>query len=831
MALLFHTGLYQITQTQLISKPMKISIQVFTIFFAFLLGVSNVAAKEISIIRGQVHDQKGEALPFANVMLVDAQSESMITGAVTDESGNFILESSRSGEFKLLVSSIGFETFKSETFQLNAGEKKDFGALSITEEIAALGEVTVRANRPEVIIEPDKTTVNIEGTVMAEGNTALDVIGRSPGIYVDQEGNINLNGRSGVTVMINDRQTYMSAADLANFLRAMPAENIKSIEIINNPSSRFDAEGAAGVVNIKLKKNNIDGVFGNVHVGGQYNGQFAPNTGVTVNVKKGKWTNNASLNYSEYAIYNDLEILRNFQLAEGLSVFDQDSRITTRGKNLFFNGGSDYEINKNHSLGVSVQASSSNGTDISKALTQVSNPGTTDQNFLRSINDSENSNYRLFGNFHYVGLLDTLGTKITTDVDFTKMHSDAAATLSNSYWLNDAEDQASFDRIRNLNNMDYTIFTAKVDFTKPFGKGRVLETGLKGSWVKSDNDLDLSRSIGEGPFNPDPNSNRFIYEENVLAAYASYKSKFSDKVSFQAGLRGEYSDILGTSVTLEQENAQRYFDLFPSMFVQHKVSKDYQIIYNANRRITRPNYRLLNPFVFYIDPLTTERGNPNLRPQYAHNFEMNHVVKGAYQFSLGYALTTDVFQQIFEQDQESRTTTTFNANLDRSQNINFRAIVPVEITSWWNTSNMLQMNHAQWKSQIGDALLDVSQFSYMARTQHNFILPKGFKAELIGMYMSPMLWGQATIGAMGGIDAGVTKSFAKDKLTLTVNGTDLLRTQVIRADVQFDQIDTFFRQYRSNQGVRLTLRYKFAQGESFRVSNRSGSTEERDRLN
>lgn len=809
---------------------MNIPSQVFIIFFIFLLGVSNVAAKEIAVIQGRVNDQKGEVLPFANVMLLEAETENMIAGVVTDESGNFTLESTRSGNVKLMVSSIGYETFTSDAFMMKAGEKKDFGAVTVTEEVAALGEVTVRANRPEVIIEPDKTTVNIEATVMAEGNTALDVIGRSPGVYVDQDGNINLNGRSGVTVMINDRQTYMSADDLANFLRAMPADNIKSLEIINNPTSRFDAEGGAGVINIKLKKRNLDGVFGNVQVGGQYNGQFAPNTGVTINAKKGKWTNNASLNYSEYAVFDDLEINRNFQLDAGVSNFDQNSRITTRNKSLFFSGGSDYEINKNYSVGVSVQASGSSGVDVSDALTEVSNPGTTDRNFLRSLNDSKDQRNRIFANLHYVGLLDTLGTKLTADFDFTNMHSDASAVLSNAYWLNQNEDQAAMDRIRNLNNMDYNIFTAKVDFVKPFGKGRVLETGVKGSWVKSDNNLDLARAVEEEPYMSDPNSNRFIYKENVLAGYASYKSKFSDKVSFQAGLRGEYSDILGASVTLGQENEQKYFNLFPSVFIQHKVSEAYQIVYNANRRITRPNYRLLNPFVFYIDPLTTTRGNPNLRPQYAHNLEMNHIIKGAYQFSLSYALTTDVFQQIFEQDEASKTSTTFTSNLDRSQNLNLRAIVPVEITPWWNTNNMVQANYSQWKSVIGDALLDVSQVSYMMRSQHNFILPKGFKAELIGMYMGPMLLGQATIGAMGGLDAGITKSFAKDKFTLTVNGTDLLRTHIIRANINFEQIDTSFRQYRSNQGVRLTLRYKFAQGESFRISNRSGSTEERDRL-
>jgi hypothetical protein len=809
---------------------MKTSTQIFAALFFFFLGISNLAAKELSRISGEIKDENGLALPFANVAIFEAETEKLLTGTVTDDQGKFLIESSKSGKVQLVVSSIGFETYRSEAFELQPGMNKQFGSISIKEEAGNLSEVTVRATRPEITIEADKTTVNVEGTVMAEGNTALDVIARSPGIYVDQDNNINLNGRPGVTVMINDRQTYMSSNDLANFLRSMPAENIKSIEIINSPTSRFDAEGGAGIVNIKLKKNNIDGVFGNVSAGGMYNGIFSPNTGVSLNVKKGKWTNTASLNYNQFNFKNELDITRNFELEEGISNFAQKSPITMYNESMFFQGGSDYEINDKHSVGMSVQASRRNEEHIGNSLTEITNPASDDLWFIRSDNETLSNNKRVFGNLHYVGLLDSMGTRLSADVDFTRMIQDSESLLTNSNWVNDNEDQATGDFIKTLNDMDYSIFTAKVDFVKPFGKGRVFETGLKGSWVNSDNNLDLSRAAAEGPFIPDPNSNRFIYEENVLAAYASYKSSISEKVSFNAGLRAEHSDITGTSVTLDQVNKQRYLDFFPSLFVQQKVSKEYQINYSANRRITRPNYRLLNPFVFYIDPLTTEQGNPNLRPQYAHNFEMNHILKGAYQFSMGYSVTTDVFQQIFTQDEESRTTTTFTDNLDRAQNWNFRAMVPVEIRPWWNTSNMLQVTRSQWKSLIGDDLLDVAQTNVTMRTQHTFTLPFGVKAELMGIYVGPAQYGQATIKGFGWVDLGFTKPLMNEKLTLTVNGTDLFRTQVINANVQFANIDTQFRQYRNTQGIRLTLRYKFAQGESFRVSNRSGSTEERSRL-
>lgn len=809
---------------------MKTSTQIFVTLLFFFLGLSSLAAKDLAYISGNIRDQKDQHLPFVNVAIVEAEGGALLTGAVTDDKGNFRIESSRSGKVQLVVSSIGFETYRSEIFEIKPGISKDFGTIRIKEEVGNLAEVTVKASRPEIVVEADKTTVNIEGTVMAEGSTALEVIGRSPGVYVDENNNIILNGRSGVTVMINDRPSYMSATDLANFLRALPADNIKSIEIINNPTARFDAEGAAGIINIKLKKNNIDGIFGNVSLGGMYNGMYGNNAGVSLNVKKGKWTNNASMNLNDFNFVNELDINRNFQLEQGTSSFNQSGKISEKNRNVFFNGGSDYSINEKHSVGINLQASKNTSVDNGKSLTDINTSGVSDIFYIRSLNDSESSGKRLFGNLHYLGLLDSLGTKLTADLDYTKVNTNSESLLSNSRWINELENLSSRDFILTRNTMDYNIFTAKADLVRPLGKGRILEAGIKGSWVKSDNNLDLSKAAEEGPFQTDPNSNRFIYEENVLAAYSSYKSKFSDKVSFQAGLRAEYSDITGTSVTLQQVNTQRYLDFFPSINVQQVVSKNYQIIYNANRRITRPNYRLLNPFVYYIDPLTTEQGNPKLRPQYANNLEMNHVIKNTYQLSMGYSVTNDVFQQIFTQNEQDRSTTTFTANLDKSQSMNIRAIIPIEITKWWSTNQMLQVTNSRWKSQIGDALLDVTQTSMMARSQHTLSLPAGFKAEIIGMYVGPMQYGQALIKGFGWVDAGFTKNFMKEKLSLSVNGTDLLRSQIIRADIQFDTIDSQFRQYRSNQGVRFTLRYKFAQGESFRISNRSGSTEERNRL-
>jgi hypothetical protein len=186
--------------------------------------------------------------------------------------------------------------------------------------------------------------------------------------------------------------------------------------------------------------------------------------------------------------------------------------------------------------------------------------------------------------------------------------------------------------------------------------------------------------------------------------------------------------------------------------------------------------------------------------------------------------------QVFMQNEEDRTTTTFTDNFDKTRNANFRAIIPVDIKEWWATSNMVQVNYNRYKSQIGDDYLDNANTSFMIRSQHNFVLPLGFKAEVMGIYLGPQIWGQGEIAGFGWVDAGVTKSIMKDKITISVNGTDLFRTQVIKAKVDFADIDTSFRQYRSNQGVRFTLKYNFSKGESFRVKSNSGSSEERNRL-
>jgi outer membrane receptor for ferrienterochelin and colicin len=286
------------------------------------------------------------------------------------------------------------------------------GTITLEEEISALSEVTVRAARPEITILEDKTVVNVEGSAMAEGSSALQVIGRSPGVFIDNDNRIQLNGKSGVLIMIDDKQTYMSPEDLAAYLSGMPADNIKSIEVIANPSAKYDAEGAGGVINIRLKKNNLNGTHGTMQIGGGYNGLPNSLANASINHKSGKWRSGLNLNYNNHGNLINLQTQRNFQNPEGNSSLDQEADTKRIQESMFATASLDYDINDNHSVGGSLQLNYQNQSDDVNAFADIIISGQEENDFLKTSNKGEQITDRVYANLHYIGILDTMGTKI-----------------------------------------------------------------------------------------------------------------------------------------------------------------------------------------------------------------------------------------------------------------------------------------------------------------------------------------------------------------------------------------------------------------------------------
>lgn len=787
-------------------------------------------SQEGSTIKGVVTTITGEPVANATVVLFDPQEEKKIlAGVLTKEDGQFSLFLKGRPSAALLVTAVGFERFESLPFELKPGVTKDFHIIQVKVLSTRLNEVVISSQRALVQIKPDRTIVNVESSVLAQGSNILDVLGRSPGVSIDNDGGIRLNGKTGVNVTVDGRTTYMTNDNLSKFLSGLPASSVKDIELINNPSSKFDAAGGAGVINIHLKKNSMNGLFGNFQTGGQYNGDAGYLANGALNYKSGKWRTGASASYNRFDYKSFIDAKRYIRRLDTLLLYDLSNVRDTKNKYSYFDGTADYDLDVNHTIGGSVQYSIANNPVTSDNYTLVSNALSSDITHLYSRNQSAADSRRMSTNGHYISRLDTIGSLLTADVDYVTVNNSGSSLLSNQYWLNQAIGASSFDKIATDNPAKYRIVAAKIDFTKALAKDQFLETGVKGSWVKADNALVTQRFDGQQWTYDTGNSNHFIYDENILAAYANYKSSLGKKISLQIGLRMEYTMISGNSLTLNELNKQKYLNLFPSLSLRQKVGEDNHLVYSYNRRLSRPDYQNLNPFVFYLDPYTSQMGNPGLKPMYTNTFEVKNIFKDRYQLSLSYYKAADAFNQTWAQDDQTGILTTTVSNLNSLEHLQASLMVPVKIARWWTTNNTAQLFHEQYKSIVNSVQLNRGKYTFSFNSQHSIRLPENFKLEISALYYGAET-GQFTLGDFYVIDAGLQKSLLKNRLTLNLNGSDLLRSRKINADIVFGNINTHLNQYNSNQSVRFTVRYNFSRGKDFSIDKRSSSEDEKKRI-
>jgi len=791
---------------------MEMRKKIFLIM-AMFIQVGVLYSQELKV-KGEVFSS-GEAVSFANISLLELNGGKLIGNGIANDKGAFEVTASVIGDIIIRVSAIGYK-IHIDTFEYKANSSVlDIGRIELSTDVKMLNEVKVTAGRPEIEVESDKVTVNLSNSPLAQGSNVLDVLGRAPGVYIDGEGNIQLNGKGAIMVLIDGKQTYMDGVELANYLRGQSSSNVESIELINNVSSRYDASGSGGAVNIKLKKNTLEGLFGNIQTGGQYNGKVGYNGSGSINYKSGKWRTGATATYNDNRLVRDIFQNRRFSSDN----FDQTSKVDSRMK--FFSGNAmvDYDINESHSVGGSVQYNRTRIGDRSNSINIIDDIDEERRTVLANTNDRNNSN-RVAANLHYIGKLDSLGTQLSFDADYIYTDFDAITELTST-----GNGDDPFDMITTNNPSDYKVFTTKADFNKVFNKNQRLEVGLKGSWVRSDNVLDFRRmdEVDED------RSFHYLYEENVSAAYANFITSMGKKLKLTAGLRAEYTDIVGTLLSRSEENRTDYLNLFPNVLLEQSVSERYKLSYGYNRRIVRPNFRLLNPNTFYIDPYTVSSGNPYLTPMFTDNYEIGQILDRKYQLVLSYSRSTDVFTQVFTQDDVSKETVIQTQNLDRQENFGLRILTPLTLSKWWKQNNTLLLNHIKYQSILNGERLDNKRTGYMLRTANTFDLPMGMKMEVVGTYVGPTVVGQMRIDKLVWLDGGLMKSLGG--FTLALNATDIFRSQKSKVKMLFGNINTYWEQYNSNQSVRLTVSYRFSKGKQFSLQKRSGNKEEENRLN
>ncbi|MBF8964075.1 TonB-dependent receptor [Pontibacter sp. FD36] len=793
-----------------------------------LLFVSNVLAQ----LSGQLKDDTGNALGFANVAVLQARDSSGVTGAITDVEGRFSIPSPAEGLYMLRISAIGFVTQYVAPFQVNSKSfRRDFGTLVLQENVNLLGEVTVKALRPKITIEADKMVVSVEGTALASGSTAYEVLEKSPGVWVDQEGNIQLNGKAGVRIMINGRPAYLSGKELQSMLEGVSAEHVKNIEVITNPSARYEAAGSAGIINIQLKQNSALGMNGSLYGGYQYNNATGYSVGANLNYKKGNWNSYVNADMAERPRLREGVMIREFHGEGANARFHQlrDESVIMKTPSLRL--GTDYELNARHSLGAMVNLSQNNMDRAFYSDTHLNDEQKGEHVRIKAGNFNAIENNSTAFNLHYHGVLDTVGTSLALNVDYIQLNNQNDARYENNY-TKVGSNIESAEVLRSDNPGYYDIYSANADFTKKVFGGAKLELGAKASYVISGNALDFYLVTPEKEELDKERSNHYRYSEKIFAGYINMSTRIGEKLSLQAGLRGEQT--LGNGKPLgENENkgqvSKKYFDLFPSFFLTHKVSDQYQLTYNYSRRVDRPNYRSLNPFILYQDPYSWAEGNPDLRPQYTNSFQVTQTLQNTYSLMLGYALTKDSFAEVPEQNSETNTTVYRERNIDKAENISATLVFPIRVTPGWDISNNWVAGYQKNTIFLQDRELENNQLVFTAQSNHNVLLPWGMQLQATAAYSSPSTFGIYRFKWQWWLDAGLKKSFMEDRLDVTLGATDIFRTREIHGDASYNGNVFSFVNYFMVRSIKLNLRYNFQRGENFKSKSRNVRLDELNR--
>lgn len=786
-------------------------------------------------VSGQVIQTGAKPVEFATVTLLKAKDSSLVKGAVADISGHYEFDRVQQGRYLIAANFIGLSKAYSKPFDVKNGTVQ-VDALTLSADAKNLKAVDVTAKKPYIEQKADKLVVNVENSIVAAGGTAMEVLEKSPGVTVDKDDNISLKGKNGVMIMIDGKLTNMSSQDVAQLLKNMPSSNIEQIELIANPSAKYDAAGNAGIINIKLKKNKNFGTNGNVTLGYAIGKTPKYSGSVNLNHRTEKFNIYGSYNYGDRRNRQVLGLYRTSNVNGKTSIFDQENNMDTRD---VYNGvkvGTDYFINKRHTIGVMVDANYRDRKQPSNTVNKIGTFAGIDS-LLRTNTDNKSDWNRWAYNINYKGILDSSGKEINVDLDYARNNQTQLSNIYATSWDATGKGYKGGDTSRNDQPSSITIKTARIDYTHPLKNQAKFEAGLKTSFVETDNDARFD-SLRNNNWVFDTNrSNHFIYKENINAAYINYSKQFK-KFGVQLGLRGEQSNVKGNSITTNKVTDTTYFNLFPSVFLSYTADKNNQLGVSYSRRIRRPSYEDLNPFEFYLDRYTKIAGNPYLKPQYSDNIELTHTFKQFLITSIGYTHTQNMIAQIVEADKDAATGDTLllrykYLNIAKSDIINLNVSIPFPITKWWNTFTNLSLNHAMYNTVVDNNLVDVSATGFFGRTQHTFTLPKGFAVEASFFYVSPQIAdeGLFRMKAMYACDLGLQKQILKKKATIRVNVNDVFNNQRFRGS--FDNAGRYVAvssKWESRQ-LRVNFTYRFGNTNVKAARNRkTGLEDEQNRV-
>jgi iron complex outermembrane recepter protein len=687
----------------------------------------------------------------------------------------------------------------------------------------AIGEVVIKSRKPVIEQMADRTVLNVSADVNAAGSTLFEVLQKAPGLAITGDEQLQMNGKSGLNVFIDGRPSQLSGRDLTNYLQSLPAGSVEKVEIYSNPPARFDAQGNAGIINIRLRKGLGDGWNGSAF--GSYTQQlhYRSQAGATLNVRHrainyfGQWSGQSNYQHTQGYVNRQVgdRLFANRTTDEDRSPLQQNWRA-----------GMDWQINKQHTLGLLV-GGRDNRTDLrTPGTTRISEGGST-MEVLQTLNESRfrqgflnpNLNYRYQDNDRFT---------LNVDADWTQFTNRINNTVESRFF---DEDEAFLmgDNIKNNLHTDINVASLRTDATWNLESVKArFEAGQKSALSRTTNDLAAWRGASWAEVSPDTNrTNTFLYQEDIHAAYVNFYQRPNDQWEWQAGLRGEYTDAQGTSTDLTGQRLERpdtsYFNVFPSAFVQYRPADKHAVKLAYTRRISRPSYQDLNPFLQILDAYTGEVGNPYLRPAFTHNLELMYSYRDAASVSFGVNQTADPLQWMVIQQGERAFATTNNIGTQRNAYLNLN--VPLPIKDWWFMYAYFGVYYNHYDANLPDGAFRGGRLGANLYMNHSLTLRKGWSAQAEGWWNAPTRELIYRNRGLGSINFGVKKQILDNKVSIRLTINDVLNTQRWQQSADFGAQDfTLYRKWES-RGVRLSVDCRLGNQNIKTARERSGGAE------
>ena len=740
-------------------------------------------------IQGTVHDNKNQPLSYANVFLINQKDNSVVLGLMASDVGTFSITNFKPGNYMIKTSMIGYKTTFSEPFVItSSNEHIHLVPIIVSEDNTLLNDVNVVAKKPFYEQQIDRLVVNVENSITSAGTTALEVLERSPGVIVDRQNKtLSLGGKEGVLILINGKESRMPASAAIEMLNGMSSENVKKIELITTPPAKYEAEGDAGIINIVLKKDDDFGTNGTYTLGAGMGVDGKLNGSLNMNHHVGKVNLYGLYSYSYDKSYQTIEMSRQFNLN---GATDETNSISRRHPVTTFQNarlGLDYTITSKTILGLLASGYTSDWEmDARNSINYMTDNQLTSLVDQHIVETNKWNHY--MGNFnvqHFFKEDETL----EFNVDY--LHYDDNNPSTYFIQFNDnANNPTSIENIDVTKKTPINTLVGKLDYSLNFGKDKKLEAGLKSSSTSFENDVSVANQLdGNWTFNPDL-TNKYTLSENISAAYSSLNYKFNEKTSMIAGLRYEYTNTVLSTVSQYGIIDRHYGKLFPTLFLSRELNTNNTLQFSYSRRITRPSFNELAPFVIFQSPDTYLSGNEKLQPSTTDIFKTDYKYKTVL-FSFTYSTENNAIRRFQPtEDAVNNILYLMSRNLDQVTTASIMLSFPVNPAKWWNMQNNLNGINENVRTNYDGTKLDINLKNFSMNTINNIKIMNGFTGEISGMYQSPSLFGIYKSKAVSSVDIGIQKKSKSEKDVFSLNLSDVFKTRIYNfsADVPASNI-------------------------------------------